>query len=119
MSFDDLMALLAVLQKAWSDHLYILVVAIVVGGLVAASKAGWFGDWLAKVPAKARPWMALGMSCLAMVAAQVQQGVDWRKALLHGVYAAAVAVLGHQTIVEGMMSGKEPMPSAPWAKKDP
>jgi hypothetical protein len=105
---------------AYGDHSWILLGAIVVGGLVALTKTGWLGTWLQqKIPAPYRPIYALALSVVTMGAAQIEAGVDWKHALMNCVYATATAVFAHQTVVEGARHGSELVGHAPWSATKP
>ncbi len=100
------------------DHQWVAGAAILVGLLVSATKQGWFGAWVqAHVPAMARPWLALVLASLGAVATRVQAGQDLPHALIDAAYAAAVAVLGHQVVVEGARGGQEILPEAGWGRR--
>lgn len=106
--------------KAFGAHSYILAAAILVGLLVSASKMGWLSAFIAtRIPASARPWVAVALGIAGTVSTEVQAGRSWKLAVLDGVYAAAIAVLGHQTVVEGMRGGREILPTAPWCRTAP
>ena len=115
----DVVGALTLAWSAYQKHGYVVAGACLVGLAVALAKAGWFGGWVAKVPAKYRPVLALGVGVLGMVAAELQQGMDWREAILHGLEALGLAVFGHQAVVEGMRGGKEIVPQSPWSPKVP
>ena len=99
-------------------HKWVMVIALVVGLLVRLMKSDskiitllptplqrWFAiTWV-------RTWYALILSAVGGWAAIVLGGGDWRSALEQALVAFTLAVLGHQTIIEGMRSGKEiPVP---------
>ena len=114
-SIDQILAA----TSAFGEHRYILFFAIVAGSVVAMTKGGWFTTWVAiHVPAWARPYLALAVAIAGTASTEIKAGVDWKRALIDGLYAAALAVLGHQTVVEGMRGGREVMPTAPWHKPE-
>ena len=115
-AMPDLFGMFRAAWAAYQQHAYVLLGAIVVGAVLAVAKAGWFGAWFtSKIPAKWRPVVGFAVALLGMMATEVQNGGDWRAAILHALEAAALAVFGHQTLVEGMRSGRELVPAAPWA----
>jgi hypothetical protein len=112
---DDTWTTFMQLVQAWQGKQYVVVGAFVVGVIIAASKSGWLGTWLAtKVPPQARPFLAVVVGILTVSATEMKAGVEWKTALLHAIFAAATAVLGHQMVVEGLRNGKEIMPKGPW-----
>lgn len=110
----DFMATVGQIIQAWQGKQYVLVGAFVIGLIVAASKTGWLGNWLAtQLPSQARPFLAVIVGILTVASTETISGVEWKLALLHSFYAAATAVLGHQMVVEGLRGGKEIMPMRP------
>lgn len=103
------------LEQAWTayrNHAYVLAGAVVVGLVISLLKAGWLNKWLAaRIPSKALPWVAVGVGVLGMIATSIVNGMTWQQAVLHGIEAAALAVFGHQTLVEGLRDGQEFVPS--------
>ena len=65
-----------------------------------------------QVPSRWRPWLAVALGQLIGVADALATGTPWRKAAIHGLAAAATAVLGHQVVVKSFLeppaSGKPP-----------
>lgn len=112
----NLIALLAALHgKQW-----ILVGAILVGGLIALLKQGWASAWLAKkLPPAALPYVAVVLGAVGLGAAEVIAGKPLAQALIDGISAGVLSVFGHETIVEGIRSGKEIVPEKKTAFLDP
>jgi|SRR5580700_3458352 hypothetical protein len=103
------------LYTAIAGHQWVLVVALVVGLLVALAKQGWASMWLANhLPPAALPYVAIVLGFLGSAATQVESGVVWKTALVNGFSAAMLAVFGHETVIEGLRGGKEIVPKAPW-----
>jgi hypothetical protein len=101
----------AAIARAYQNHEYVLLGSLIIGFIIAISKSGWLGTFIAtKVPAGARPVIAVVLGALGMIATQLQNGTPWQQAALNGLYAGALAVLGHQTVIEGMRGGKEIIP---------
>jgi len=93
----------------------IALVAALIGVLVrvlksdrVASLPAWL-SWVSKIPPKARPVIALvlGQISGALMAAAVP-GVDMFEALKAGLVAGALAIAGHDVIVEWILGGSEP-----------
>jgi hypothetical protein len=116
----DVMAQLGQLIQAWEGKQWVLLGALVIGLVVSASKTGWLGNWVAtKLPPAMRPVLAVVVGVLSVTSTEVVAGIDWKLAVLHAVYAAATAVLGHQVFVEGLRKGKEFVPIAKWSMRPP
>lgn len=102
---------IAEIVKAFGSRSYVLGVGLAVMLVVGLVKQGWLGAWVqARVPARYLPLLALGMSVLGVVAADIVAGKDWRQAVFDSIAAGATAVFGHQVIVEGARGGKELIP---------
>lgn len=100
----------AILAAA-SQHAWGAVGALVVGLFVALCKQGWLGKWVdRKLPPKALPYFALALGVLGVTSAQYLAGVPLETAIVNGLLAALGSVFAHQTVVEGMRSGKEIVP---------
>src|SRR5258708_36951066 len=91
-----------------SAHKWIALAALVVGALMRLLKAGKLGAPMAKLPARWRPMVAVGLGTLAGVLDAGGNGTKWQVAVGGGVISAALAVMGHDVIVEGFMGGTEP-----------
>jgi hypothetical protein len=108
----DLLPLIDNLIKAWSGGAYVMVVALIVGALIAVAKQGWASAWLAgHLPSKVLPFIAMLLGVLATATTEIQAGVPWMTALLHGILAGGLATAGHQGIIEGLRNGKEIVPA--------
>lgn len=96
------------------QHSWVAAASVVVGGLVRASKSGLLGDLpllgplVARIPPKKRPYLALALGQLSALLEAVTKGTSWREAVLHGLVASAVAIMGHDLGVEALRDGKEP-----------
>lgn len=91
-------------------HQWWAVASVVVGLLVRYSKSDTFGP---VVPARYRPALALGLGVLSACLEKIASGAPWAYTLVGGVLSAAVAVLGHGLIVDGVRGGVElPVPGA-------
>lgn len=103
----NLTALLAALH----GNQWVLAGAIVVGGVVALLKQGWAGAWVAKkLPPAALPYFAVGLGAVGLSTTEVIAGKPLWPAVIDGVQAGILAVFGHETVIEGMRSGKEIVP---------
>lgn len=59
------------------------------------------------IPPKYRVWLAMLLGVVSGVMESVSTGMPWKQAILNGLSAAMVAVLGHNVIVDSMRGGKE------------
>jgi hypothetical protein len=104
-------ALLTSIQAAVAGKQWILLAAILVGAVVAAAKQGWLSAWLAKkLPPSALPYLAIGLGVLGTAATAVVSGKPLAQALVDGFSAGMAAIVGHETLVEGIRGGKELLP---------
>jgi hypothetical protein len=71
------------------------------------------------VPARARPWVALGLGVVAGVCESVLGGVALGDALLAGLGAGLAASGLHESLVESLRHGREPLSIPPPALVDP
>lgn len=63
------------------------------------------------VPARWRIWLVIGLGVSSGVLEHVIAGKTWTSALIGGAVSAALAVLGHETIIASLRAGKEiPVP---------
>lgn len=92
-------------------HNWVLLAALVVGFLVAVAKQGWAGAWIAsKMPARALPYYAVVLSLLGAAATQLTQGVPLNTVISNALAAAAIAIAGHNVVIEGLRGGVELIP---------
>ena len=89
------------------EHQWVAVGAIVIGGLVRLVKSQWFAQHVTFVPPGWRPWIALGLGAVHGVLQHLAAGVDPRRAIVEGIVAAGVAILGHEFLVESLRGGRE------------
>lgn len=92
------------LVDALASHAWIAAAAIVIGFLVRLLK----GDTpLPFVPAKYRPFLALGFGVVAGALNALVAGTAWPIAVGQGLVAAMTAMAGHDSIVESLRGGIE------------
>jgi hypothetical protein len=95
----------------------VLGIALLVGMVIALAKQGWLSSWLAsKLPPVSLPYLAVALAFVGTWSTEVENGTAWLQALLDALKIAAIAVLGHETVIEGLRKGKEIVPTAPWCK---
>jgi hypothetical protein len=104
---------------AFKLHEWPLFAALIVGGLVALSKQGWFSTWLAaKLTPQSMQWYALLVSCLTVGSGDIVAGKSLGQAALDVVTAVGLAIVGHQVVIENFRKGVEWVPkTAKWAAK--
>lgn len=90
--------------------------AIVIGGIVRLLKSD---TPLPTVPARARPWLALGLGSAAGVLQALTTGTPWPLALGSGFTAAVTAMTGHDLVVGSIRGGVEPFASSSTPKVPP
>lgn len=83
-----------------------LLAALLIGAIVRALKSDTLPSWL-QIPPRLRPWLAIGLGQVLTVVEAVAMGTPWRDAVLHGLAASLTAMLGHDTLVEGLLGGRE------------
>ena len=88
--------------------------ATAIGLLVRLLKSEKVPAPLDRIPPKARPVLALGLGQFSAVfVAAALPGVSWQQAALAGLWASALAVVGHDVFVEWLRAGKEPLQTTP------
>ena len=97
MNASDVVALLLA-------HKWLGATALVIGFLVRLLKSD---TPLPTLPARFRPWLALGLGALSAMVDSRVNGTDWRTALVAGLGAGLVAIMGHDTVVESLRNGRE------------
>jgi hypothetical protein len=102
-----------------SKHQWIGLAALIIGFLVRLMKDDTRFPPFA-IPARWRPWAALGLGVVSGVLQAVSTGTAWKDALLGGLVSAFAAIAGHDAIVNGVLGGREvPMPAALTRKSSP
>lgn len=87
-------------------HKWLPVAALVIGALVRFAKSDVpIPFW--NVPAKYRTWLAMGLGVVYGVFQSVIGGTPLVTALLQGLAAAMMAIVGHEAIVEGVRGGRD------------
>lgn len=90
----------AVKTKSW-----VLLGSIIVGALIRLTKPDV--TWLPNIDAKKRAYAAFALGIAGGVLEAVLKKHAWPDAILNGLIMAAIAVAGHQVIVEGARGGRE------------
>jgi hypothetical protein len=119
----DLNAILSAL----ASHQWALLVALVVGGVVALAKQGWLSSWLQQhLPKAALPYLAPLLGFLGVASADIIEGKPWLQAITDGLSTGLSGGIGavflHEVVVEGARKGKEivgPKGSPPADPADP
>lgn len=101
-------------------HAWWALAALVIGGLVRLAKSDV--PLPVTIPPKYRAFAALGLGVASGILQAIATGTPWATALLQGLSAAATAIVGHETLVEGIRKGREffsPTPKAPAPPSSP
>lgn len=88
-------------------HAWVALAAVLVGLLVRLAKTDWFEQKLAPISARFRPLVAIGLGLVSGALEHAAMHQPWVAAFLGGLVSAAIAVLGHDTVIEGMRGGRE------------
>jgi hypothetical protein len=93
-----------------AKHEWVALAALVIGCIVRMMKEDTRFPPFA-VPARWRPFLALGLGVLSGMLQAVSTGTPWRDALVGGVVSGALAIAGHGWVVDGVRNGKDlPVP---------
>lgn len=87
-------------------HKWVALAAILIGLLVRLLKDDT-STIPVVVPAKWRPWLALGLGLVAGALDRVATGTPWGEALIAGAIAGLLPVVGHQYLIESLRGGQE------------
>lgn len=91
-----------------SEHRYLPLVAVVIGLLVRTTKADVIGPTL---PGALRPYLAGGLGLVGAAANMIVLGASLKDALVMGIGAPLLALVGHKLGIEVVRDGKEiPLP---------
>jgi hypothetical protein len=88
-------------------HAWPALATVVIGLLVRLLKSPAVPYPLDRIPANARPLVALLLGLASGCLEHVAAGTPWQTALVQGVVAAGLAVFGHQLVIEGARGGQE------------
>ncbi len=99
--------LLIELEDLAQREAWIPLCALLIGVLVRLLKSPRVPGWLGNIPHKMRPMLAVVLGVLSSGLDRVAHGTPWRTALISGLLSAAVAVLAHDVVVEGLRGGRE------------
>lgn len=98
-----------------SDNVYELLVreqwvglgALCIGLLVRLLKSEAVPPPLDRIPSKARPLIALLLGIVSGALDKVVTGTPWKMAIVGGLVSSALAVLGHDVVIEWLRKGRE------------
>src|SRR5690348_11552401 len=98
-----------------SDNVYDLLVgeqwvglgALVIALVVRLLKSEAVPPPFDRIPAKARPVVAVVLGVFSGALDKVVTGTPWRMALVGGLVSSALAVLGHDVVIEWLRKGRE------------
>lgn len=94
-----------------SEHKWIAVMAVVIGAVVRLLKSDTPLPF--SVPARWRSWLALGLGAVSGVLDSLMAGTPLLQALVEGLGSAMLAIVGHETVVEGLRKGRELFAASP------
>lgn len=101
--------------EAVVGHRWILLGAILVGGIVALTKQGYLGTKLqASLPPRWIPFLAPLYAALSVGPTEIVAGKSWQVALSDSgaaLVSGLLAVLGHELFIEALRNGKELVPN--------
>lgn len=90
------------------DHSWVPLAALIIGALIRISKDDKAVAWFpVSIPPRWRPWAAMILGAAAGCLDSVMSGTPWSQAALSGVTASALAMAGHDVIVEGARGGRD------------
>lgn len=95
------------------NTLWVSLASLVIGLLVRVLKGDLVGP---TIPARARPWAAVGLGLASGVLEQKMTGIGWQAAITGGLVSAGAAIASHDAIIEGLRKGKE-LPTPKFMKK--
>lgn len=98
MTFTDLVALAG-------SHKWVAVASVLIGLAIRYLKEDVPGTWT--IPARCRPWLALGLGLAAAVVDRIAAGTPWADALVSGIVAGAGSSVSHDLFIEGLRGGRE------------
>lgn len=99
------------LVDAFHNHQWALLEALGVYFFAAFCKQGWFSLWLAaRIPKRALPVLVPLTGIALFWAGEVIAGKPWQAALVDGLIAGFVPVVGHAVVVDAARGGKEIVP---------
>ena len=98
------------------QHKWIPLAAVIVGLVIRLLKSDT--KIPITIPTRARVWLVLALGVVAGTLEKVGTGGQWTPAIVDGLIAALLAMLGHETIVNSVRGGRDvPLPGL--AKQPP
>lgn len=94
-----------VISQLIAERKWVLLSALVIGFVVRLLKSDT--KIPIDIPSKYRVWLALALGLVSGVLEKAAVGLSWKDAILNGLAAWVIAVLGHNTVVESLRGGKE------------
>ena len=88
-----------------TGHRWVAAFALIIGAVVRLLKSDTPLPF--SVPARWRSWLALALGAVAGVLDAVVAGTPVRDAVLQGLVSAALAMVGHDTVIESLRGGRE------------
>lgn len=89
-----------------AQHKWVAVAAVVIGTLTRLAKSDT--KIPIDIPPRYRVWLAFGLGVASGVLEKmVDGGTTWTSAIVGGLISAALAVIGHNTVIDSIRGGKE------------
>lgn len=107
LSPDNIYGIFNDANKLVHKHSWTAISAFLIGLLVRLLKTEEGAKLFPWISSKYRVMVAIFLGQIAAVLESIVQGSRPHEAVLNGVAATAIAVLGHDLLIEGMRGGKE------------
>lgn len=95
-------------QQVWAlivAHKWVPLAALIIGLVVRLLKSDT--KIPITIPPRARIWTVFVLGVAAGILERITSGTPWKQALLEGVLAAALAIIGHNALIDSLRGGKE------------
>ncbi len=90
-----------------SREAWVPLTALLIGLVVRLLKLPLVPYPFDQIPPKYRSVVAVALGVLSSALDRIANGTPWRAALVSGLVAAALAVLTHDVVIEGLRGGRE------------
>jgi hypothetical protein len=90
-----------ILSNSW-----LVLTALIVGGIVRAAKAGWWPKKL-KIEPRDRELAVMALGVLSGILETLAKGTPSKEALARGLVAGVIAIVGHRIGIDWLRGGRE------------
>src|SRR5258708_9430967 len=98
----------AAIVAALRAHQWMLVAAFAIYAVALLAKQGWLGTWFqTHLPPRALPFISPIAGILFLSSSEMIAGKPWLNALVDGLLAGFLPLIGHELVVESARGGKE------------